>query len=146
MQGTDVYGGAVGTFSGEAGGTIKAYNNTMSGQNRFIPYDATNYPKEFDAYVASTRSETISSSITSKSGSNTYNNFDTNSSIMYSYTPDTPEAAKTKVMQYAGRISGGDLKWTFNNDVDDTADLVNTGLKASHGRKIFFRLFFALYF
>ena len=28
MQGTDVYGGAEGTFSGEAGGTIKAFNNT----------------------------------------------------------------------------------------------------------------------
>ncbi|MBP4137416.1 pectate lyase family protein [Flavobacterium geliluteum] len=131
MQGTDVFGGAEGTFSGEAGGTIKAYNNTMSGQNRFIAYDATNYPKEFDAYVASTRNETISSSITSKSGSNTYNNFDTNSSVMYAYTPDSPEVAKTNVMQYAGRISGGDLKWTFNNTVDDVADAVNTGLKAA---------------
>ncbi|MDX6181142.1 T9SS type A sorting domain-containing protein [Flavobacterium sp. Fl-77] len=131
MQGTDVFGGAEGTFSGEAGGTIKAYNNTMSGQNRFIAYDATNYPKEFDAYVASTRNETISSSITSKSGSNTYNNFDTNSSVMYSYTPDSPEIAKTNVMQYSGRVSGGDLKWTFNNAVDDATDAVNTGLKAA---------------
>nr|WP_315220194.1 T9SS type A sorting domain-containing protein [uncultured Flavobacterium sp.] len=131
MQGTDVFGGAEGTFSGEAGGTIKAYNNTMSGQNRFIAYDATNYPKEFDAYVASTRNETISSSITSKSGSNTYNNFDTNSSVMYSYTPDSPEVAKTNVMQYSGRVSGGDLKWTFNNAVDDATDAVNTGLKAA---------------
>ena len=131
MQGTDVYGGAEGTFSNEAGGTIKAYNNTMSGQTRFVGYDATNFPKEFDAYVATTRNETINSSITSKSGSNTYNNFDTNSSIMYSYTPDSPDDAKTNVMQYAGRVSGGDLKWTFNNTVDDTADAVNTGLKAA---------------
>lgn len=131
MQGTDVYNGAEGTFSSEDGGTIKAFNNTMSGQNRFVGYNASTYPVEFDAYVASTRNETISSSITSKKGAKTYNNFDTNSSVMYSYTPDSPETARTNVMQYAGRVSGGDLQWTFNNAVDDTADAVNTGLKSA---------------
>ncbi|WP_291151038.1 T9SS type A sorting domain-containing protein [Flavobacterium sp. UBA7680] len=131
MQGTDVYNGAEGTFSSEDGGTIKAFNNTMSGQNRFVGYNASTYPVEFDAYVASTRNETISSSITSKKGAKTYNNFDTNSSVMYSYTPDSPETARTNVMQYAGRVSGGDSQWTFNNAVDDTADAVNTGLKSA---------------
>ncbi|OXB05621.1 pectate lyase family protein [Flavobacterium pectinovorum] len=131
MQGTDVYNGAEGTFSSENGGTIKAFNNTISGHTRFVGYDASTNPVEFDAYIASTRNETISSSIKSKQGANTYNNFDTNSSVMYSYTPDSPETAKTNVMQYAGRVSGGDLKWTFNNAVDDTADAVNTALKAA---------------
>lgn len=131
MQGTDVYNGAEGTFSSEDGGTIKAFNNTISGQNRFVGYNASTYPVEFDAYVASTRNETISSSITSKKGAKTYNNFDTNSSVMYSYTPDSPETARTNVMQYAGRVSGGDLQWAFNNAVDDTADAVNTGLKSA---------------
>lgn len=131
MQGTDVYNGATGTFSSEDGGTIKAFNNTMSGQTRFVSYNASTNPVEFDAYVASTRNETISSSITSKKGAKTYNNFDTNSSIMYSYTPDSPETARTNVMQYAGRVSGGDFQWTFNNAVDDTADAVNTGLKSA---------------
>ena len=131
MQGTDVYNGAEGTFSSEDGGTIKAFNNTMSGQTRFVGYNSSTYPVEFDAYVASTRNETISSSITSKKGAKTYNNFDTNSSIMYSYTPDSPETARTNVMQYAGRVSGGDLQWAFNNAVDDTADAVNTGLKSA---------------
>ena len=131
MQGTDVYNGAEGTFSSENGGTIKAFNNTISGQTRFVGYDASTNPVEFDAYIASTRNETISGSIKSKQGANSYNNFDTNSSVMYSYTPDSPEVAKTNVMQYAGRVSGGDLKWTFNNAVDDTADAVNTGLKAA---------------
>ncbi len=129
MQGTDVYNGATGTFSSEDGGTIKAYNNTMSGQNRFVGYNATTYPVEFDAYVAATRNETISSTIKSKKGAKTYNNFDTNSSIMYAYTPESPENAKTTVMQYAGRVSGGDFQWTFNNAVDDTADGVNIGLR-----------------
>ncbi|KOP38728.1 T9SS C-terminal target domain-containing protein [Flavobacterium sp. WLB] len=131
MQGTDVYNGAEGTFSSEDGGTIKAFNNTMSGQTRFVGYNSSTYPVEFDAYVASTRNETISSSITSKKGAKTYNNFDTNSSVMYSYTPDSPETARTNVMQYAGRVSGGDLQWTFNNAIDDTADAVNTGLKSA---------------
>jgi pectate lyase len=129
MQGTDVYNGAAGTFSSEDGGTIKAFNNTMSGQNRFVGYNASTNPVEFDAYIASTRNETINSSITSKKGAKTYNNFDTNSSVMYAYTPETPENAKTTVMQYAGRVSGGDFQWTFNNAVDDTADGVNTGLR-----------------
>ncbi|WP_149205738.1 pectate lyase family protein [Flavobacterium johnsoniae] len=129
MQGTDVYNGATGTFSSEDGGTIKAYNNTMSGQNRFVGYNATTYPVEFDAYVAATRNETISSTIKSKKGAKTYNNFDTNSSVMYAYTSESPENAKTTVMQYAGRVSGGDFQWTFNNAVDDTADGVNIGLR-----------------
>ncbi len=131
MQGTDIYNGAEGTFSSEDGGTIKAFNNTMSGQNRFVGYNASTYPVEFDAYVASTRNETISSSITSKKGAKPYNNFDTNSSVMYSYTPDSPETARTNVMQYSGRVAGGDLQWTFNNAVDDTADAVNTALKSA---------------
>lgn len=129
MQGTDVYNGATGTFSSEDGGTIKAYNNTMSGQNRFVGYNVTTYPVEFDAYVAATRNETISNTIKSKKGAKTYNNFDTNSSVMYAYTPESPENAKTTVMQYAGRVSGGDFQWTFNNAVDDTADGVNIGLR-----------------
>ncbi|KFF19356.1 pectate lyase family protein [Flavobacterium hydatis] len=131
MQGTDVYNGALGTFSKEDGGTIKAYNNTMSGESRFVAYDATNYPVEFDAYVATTRNELVSSSIVSKKGAKTYNNFDTDTSVMYPYTPDSPEVAKTNVMQYAGRITGGDFKWTFNNAVDDAESLVNAPLKAA---------------
>lgn len=131
MQGTDVYNGALGTFSKEDGGTIKAYNNTMSGESRFIAYDATNYPVEFDAYVATTRNELVSNTIVSKKGAKTYNNFDTDSSVMYPYTPDSPEVAKTNVIQYAGRISGGDFKWAFNNAVDDAESLVNVPLKAA---------------
>ncbi|OUL64190.1 T9SS type A sorting domain-containing protein [Flavobacterium sp. AJR] len=131
MQGTDVYNGALGTFSKEDGGTIKAYNNTMSGETRFVAYDATNFPIEFDAYVASTRNELVSNTIVSKKGAKTYNNFDTDTAVMYPYTPDSPEVAKINVMQYAGRISGGDFKWTFNNAVDDAESLVNAPLKAA---------------
>ena len=142
MQGSDVWDEAkqandytnMPTFSKENGGTIKAYNNYMSGQRRFVPYGAAGYlysTVDFDAYVASTRSEQITGSIVSNYGKNTYNNFDTNAAVMYAYTPDSPEAAKENVMLYAGRMNGGDLKWTFNNAVDDASYTVNTGLKAA---------------
>ncbi len=132
MQGTDVFNGAPGTFSGEDGGTIKAYNNTMSGQTRFVAYDATNYPVEFDAYVAATRNEVVSSGITSKVGGNAYNNFDTNPALYINgLIIDEPSVAKDKTIQYSGRVSGGDLTWTFNNAVDDTSSAVNTGLLAA---------------
>lgn len=142
MQGSDVYNettqandyGNMPIFSSEDGGTIKAFNNYMTGQKRFVPYGAAGYPKptvDFDAVVVSNRTDTLSKSIVSYQGANTYNNFDTNASVMYAYTPDSPEAAKTKVMSYAGRMSGGDLKWTFNNAVDDASYAVITELKAA---------------
>lgn len=132
LQGTDVYGGSVGTFSGEAGGSIKAFNNYMVGQTRFVPYDAVNYPVEFDAYVSTTRGETVPSTVKSKSGANIYNNFDTNASLyVKTLVVDDPTVAKDKVVQYSGRVSGGDLTWTFNNSVDDTAYDVNAPLKAA---------------
>ncbi|MGY8908298.1 MAG: pectate lyase family protein, partial [Flavobacteriales bacterium] len=98
MQGSDVFNTGTQkndynnypTFSKEDGGTIKAFNNFISGANRFIAYgDASSAAfdgtKDFDAYVASTRNETIESTIKSNFGANSYNNFDTNASIMYSY-------------------------------------------------------------
>lgn len=132
MQGTDVFGGAQGTFSGEDGGNIKAFNNTMSGQTRFVAYDATNFPVEFDAYVATTRNEVVSSAVKSKRGANVYNNFDTNTTLyVNSLVIDDPAIAKDKVMQYSGRVSGGDFIFPFNNAVDDTAYALNTALSAA---------------
>jgi pectate lyase len=142
MQGSDVYNETTQAndyanmpiFSSEDGGTIKAFNNYIIGQKRFVPYGTAGYPKptvDFDAVVVANRMDTISKSIISYQGANTYNNFDTNASVMYAYTPETPDSARLKVMAYAGRVSGGDLKWTFTNAVDDAAYAVNTGLKAA---------------
>ena len=110
MQGSDIDSGN-GTFSSENGGIIKSYNNYMDAfsSSRFKPYGVSN-TVEFDAYVASTRNETVPATVAAKRGGATYNNFDTNTSIMYSYTPDSPEQAKAKVMQYAGRMFGGDFQ------------------------------------
>tara|TARA_R110001592_G_scaffold47198_4_gene149784 strand:+ start:1657 stop:3927 length:2271 start_codon:yes stop_codon:yes gene_type:complete len=142
MQGSDVFSeGSQSndysnnpTFSKEDGGSIKAFNNFMTGQKRFIAYGvsgftAFNSTVDFDAYVVSTRNETIGTEVISNYGSNSYNNFDTDAPVMYQYTPDSPEEAKDNVMQYSGRIHGGDFTWTFNNDVDDTSYAVNTPLK-----------------
>lgn len=131
QQGTDTFNGAEGTFSGEAGGTIKAFNNMMSGQQRFAAYDAVNNPIEFDAVVTSTRAEVIPASIKSKKGGNTYNNFDTNPALyINTLVVQEPEAARDQVMQYAGRVSGGDISFAFNNAVDDTSYAINAALKA----------------
>ena len=150
MQGTDVYASGTkrdptnnGTFSKEAGGTIKAYNNYMEGSYTFIPYGASKYvlkgaetaigdidsKVDFDAYVVSSRDTQVPSSVKSYSGENTYNNFDTDKSIMYSYTADSPEQAVANVRAYAGRLQGGDFKWTFDNSVDDASSDVNQKLK-----------------
>lgn len=128
-QGSDIAGGAPGTFSGENGGIIKAYNNFMTGYQSFLPYDAVTNPNQFDAYVASTRNEVISNSIAAFQGGATYNNFDTNPSYyVNSLVIDEPEVARDKVMQYSGRVGGGDISWTFDAPNDDTSYAVNPGL------------------
>jgi pectate lyase len=48
---------------------------------------------------------------------------------MYSYTADSPEIAHNNVVAYAGRLQGGDFKWTFDNAVDDTSASVNKKLQ-----------------
>lgn len=155
LQGTDIWdetnqvnnAGTMGTFSGEAGGSIKAFNNTFDASNgtnnmRFVAYNDPNplynisgkisSTTDFDAYVAATRGETVSSAVKSKSGANTYNNFDTDAALyVKNLAVEQPATAKTKVTQYAGRVSGGDLKWTFDNSVDDTSSLVITALKSA---------------
>lgn len=123
------------TFSKEDGGSIKAFNNYMEGQARFVAYGAEGYPLpttvDFDAYVVASRQEQVPAVVQSVYGKNTYNNFDTDPSILYSYTPDSPEQAREKVMTYAGRINGGDFKWVFNNEVDDTSYDINVALKTA---------------
>lgn len=129
MQGTDVFNGAVGTFSGEDGGTIKAFNNVMSGQTRFVAYDPAAYPVQFDAIVTTTRNQTIPASITAFQGAKTYNNFDTNPALYVNgLTVDSPTVAKDNVIAWSGRVSGGDITFAFNNAVDDTSYAVNTAL------------------
>ena len=125
MQGSDIAGDGEGTFSGEDGGVIKSFGDVILG-GTFVPYSTTNNV-EYDAYVATSRDETLSSSISSKKGGHTYSNFDT-SSDMYEYYVHSAEDAKNNVMTFAGRVEGGDLKWEFT-DADDASYEINTALK-----------------
>ena len=50
---------------------------------------------------------------------------------MYSYTADPAENVPSIVQKNAGRVGGGDFKWTFNNSVDDASSSVDTALKAA---------------
>lgn len=125
LQGSDTMGeGSAptgkGTFSGETGGSIKAYNNIMCGWYFYRPWSETNNV-EFDCYEVTSRDTQVPSSVTAKSGGDTYSNWDTNSSLMYSYNVDDPAIIPSVVkgMYGAGRINHGDFKWTFNNNSQD---------------------------
>lgn len=124
MQGNDG-----GTFSSEDGGIIKSYNNYMEGQTGYTTYQENS--TEFDAYEASSRDEQVPSSVKCKQGGTGYNNFDTDSSIMYSYNPDATADVPTVVMELAGRLNGGDFEWEFNDSVDDTDYGMNDGLMSA---------------
>ena len=125
-QGSDIITG--GTFSGETGGIIKSYGNVINGEKAYVKYsdDST----DFDAYEATSRDETVPSSVKTKSGGTTYNNFDT-AGDFYSYTPDAAEDVPAIVTAKAGRVDGGDFKWEFDNAVDDESYAVNDALKAA---------------
>lgn len=150
MQGTDVYAGTTtysldnATFSKESGGIIKSFGDVMTGNYTFIPYGCEKYvckgaevtynllnttsTVHFDAYVATTRGEIVPDTVVSVKGGTKYSNFDT-ASTMYTYTAQTAEEAKETVMAYAGRVQGGDLKWTFDNATEDTNYGLIAGLR-----------------
>lgn len=127
-QGSDIYEGGSyktkGTLSGQDGGMIKEYGNTIIGAKRFYTYQTTPDEGQFDAYSVENRNEKIPDTITALKGGATYNNFDTDSDIMYEYLVDTPEQAKEKVVNEAGRRNGGDFKYTFDNDIQDSNSAV----------------------
>ncbi|MCI1268870.1 MAG: dockerin type I domain-containing protein [Ruminococcus sp.] len=125
-QGSDVATG--GTFSGETGGIIKSFGNFMTGQKSFVTYQQN--AADFDAYEASSRTESVPSTVKTKNGGTTYNNFDT-SATMYKYTADNAQDVPAKVTANAGRVDGGDFKWTFDNSVDDASYAVNQALKTA---------------
>ncbi len=124
-QGTDAQGD--GTFSGEAGGMIKAVGNYMTGNYTFR--SSKDYPTDFDAYVVDNKNDVIPSSVVTKVGGTTYNNFDTAQS-MYKYEAQSAEASKTTVCQLAGRSGGSDFTWEFSL-ADDTDYGVNAALKSA---------------
>jgi len=133
-QGTDTWNSATGTyslegtFSGQAGGMAKAFGNVYDNCIKYVP--STTNAIQFDAYEVASRNEQIPATVKAVTGGYTYNNFDTEAGF-YAYTPQTATDAKANVIAYAGRMNGGDLKWTFNNAVDDASADVNVPLKTA---------------
>ena len=124
LQGTDGLGS--GTFSGENGGMIKAYGNYFDRTAAHFSYYTQANPsaKGYDAYETATRDEQVPETEKTLVGGTTYNNFDTNASLMYSYEAVAAEEVPGLVTGYygAGRINHGDFTYTFSDNVgsDDT--------------------------
>ena len=135
MQGSDVL--ADGIFSGENGGVIKAYNNYMEGQKSVIYANSdagttTASATDFDAYLATARNEKVPSTYKAKQGGKVYSNFDTTVDLGVKESAiDNPADVPSIVKSEAGRLAGGDFKWTFDNSVDDTSYSLNTALKTA---------------
>lgn len=117
LQGTDAKGD--GTFSGEKGGLIKAYGNVFTNKPdnfSYIPYAENN--TSFDAYEVSDPSEQVPASVKTLVGGTSYNNFDTNSSLMYAYAADKAEDVPSIVEGFygAGRLNHGDIDFVIPDE------------------------------
>ena len=117
LQGTDAMGD--GTFSGEKGGLIKAYGNVFANKPdnfSYITYADNN--TSFDAYEVSAPSEQVPSSVKTLVGGTSYNNFDTNSSLMYAYAADKAEDVPAIVEGFygAGRLNHGDIDFVIPDE------------------------------
>lgn len=124
-QGTDAQGD--GTFSGENGGMIKAYGNYFDRSIANFKYFTQKNPAAtgYDAYETDSRDEQVPSSEVTKVGSTSYNNFDTNPSLIYAYTPDAADDVPAIVTGFygAGRLNHGDFSYTFKDNVgNDDSD------------------------
>lgn len=117
LQGTDAKGD--GTFSGEKGGLIKAYGNVFTNKPdnfSYITYAENN--TSFDAYEVSNPSEQVPASVKTLVGGTSYNNFDTNSSLMYAYAADKAEDVPAIVEGFygAGRLNHGDIDFVIPDE------------------------------
>lgn len=117
LQGTDAKGD--GTFSGEKGGLIKAYGNVFANKPdnfSYITYAENN--TSFDAYEVSDPSEQVPASVKTLVGGTSYNNFDTNSSLMYAYSADKAEDVPSIVEGFygAGRLNHGDIDFAIPDE------------------------------
>lgn len=117
LQGTDAMGD--GTFSGEKGGLIKAYGNVFANKPAnfsYISYAENN--TSFDAYEVSDPSEQVPASVKTLVGGTSYDNFDTNPSLMYAYVADKAEDVPSIVEGFygAGRLNHGDIDFVIPDE------------------------------
>jgi pectate lyase len=124
-QGTDAEGN--GTFSGETGGVIKAYNNLVESARKLKYYTEGQTDGDWDAVLVSDRNATVAA--TAFSGGTPYNNeADEKARTTYIENKiDDPADVESVVKDVygAGRLQHGDFHWTFDNaQQDDNADII----------------------
>ena len=123
QQGTDAKG-SKGTFSGENGGMIKAYGNVFANKPSgfsYVTYASNN--SSFDAYDVTKASEQVPAGVKTLVGGTTYNNFDTNPSLMYAHTADNAADVPAIIEGFygAGRLNHGDIHF----DIPDETVVTN---------------------
>ena len=133
QQGTDAKGG--GTFSGETGGMIKSYGNVYADKglsSNFTPITQHESAASFDCYEVAARDEQVPGSVKALVGGTAYNNFDTNSKLMYTYKPAAATQVPAEVTGWtgAGRLGKGDFKWAFSAS-DDSSYTINAALSTA---------------
>ena len=122
-QGSDEKG--AGKFSGEPGGMVKEYGSLFTekgSESAYTPISYADNNSSFDFYHTISRNEKVPASVKTLHGGNTYNNFDTNTALMYSYNPDATSLVPSQVTGFygAGRLNHGSLQFKFNNAIEDT--------------------------
>ncbi|MBR4599371.1 MAG: hypothetical protein IKO39_04910, partial [Treponema sp.] len=137
-QGTDATGD--GTFSGEDGGWIKAFDNKyyQLGANGVKFQHMTNKDEgwtesdnDIDCYIVDKRTDTVPSTLKTVSGGTAYSNFDSSESLYLEYDePESPDAALNSVLAKAGRHNP-DFAWTFDNTTEDANYSVISALKSA---------------
>ncbi|MDE6391224.1 MAG: hypothetical protein K2L26_07420 [Duncaniella sp.] len=65
-------------------------------------------------------------SVKGKQGGRTYDNFDTDATVMHTYTPDPAADVPAKVKGYygAGRLNKGDFSWEFGPSEDTNYSVI----------------------
>ena len=118
-QGTDAEGD--GTFSGEPGGVIKAFNNKIDNPRKVQYYTEGQTDGAWDAVKVDDRSASVAA--TAFSGGTAYNNeADLKARTTYVENKmDAPEDVRAIVKGAfgAGRMQHGDFKWSFKNAAQD---------------------------
>ena len=113
---------------------IKSYGNYFDKTIANFKYYTQNAPAStgYDAYETATRDEKVPETEVTKKGGTPYNNFDTDASLMYAYTPAAAIDVPALVTGYygAGRMNHGDFTYTFPDNVgnDDTDSAYDTTL------------------
>lgn len=130
-QGTDAQG--AGTFSGEAGGVIKAFNNHIANPKQLLYYNGNQTDGVWDAVKANSREENVTA--TAFTGGTSYNNAATTAAIAavpasaVNDPQDVPDIVRGNLG--AGRMNHGDVDWKFNNAIEDANYGVIADLKSA---------------